>query len=349
MDIPGRDFLKSVFIMDNSPRTRAISRPTWVTIAAFATIVVCLFWAMAGCNHYATIQKNSSTPIGSQIKFSRSGATMTLSGLYTDKNDDVLVARLTPDDKANQSLPYRGKDFTVFVQSKATDRYDELPVLFGKMGTDGDYMLVLPKPSNEVYSFVLVDSSSQAKRIDRQKRSTTSDADKNESVARTLSDFNKQMMDTQAKDVGSSQSATASGYDMAGLRMMMKPYADGPEYQPTRVNTELLNPATKEFNFEGFYQEVFVDAAVKSLTRDYNDLEAQAAQAKEVAENEQIRLDANPADEAAAKNLREAQRQAEDANRAKESKAEELTRYQTLDYDPGLFQNFQDKAIVVKR
>lgn len=347
--MPGTSFLKSLFIMDNSPRTKAISRPTWVTMGALFTVLLCLFWAVAGCRHYSNIQMNSSTPVGTQIKFARSGAMMTLSGLYTDKNDDVLVARLTPDAKTNQNLPYRGKDFTVFVQSAATDRFEELPILFGKMGTDGDYMLILPKPSDDVYSFVLVDSSSQAKRLDKQRNPTSVDQDKDKSVARALSDFNKELLDNQTQDVGSSQSAGASGYDMAGFRMTMNPRADGPQYVPTRVNTDLLDQRTKQFNFEGFYQEVFVDAAVKTLTEEYNQLEAQAEQFKEIAEAEQGRLDANPADEAAAKNLANAQRQAEDANRQKEEKAEELTRYQTLDYDPGMFQNFQDKAVVVKR
>lgn len=335
--------------MDNSPRTKAISRPTWITIGALVTTILCLFWAVAGCQKFNDIQMHSSTPIGSQIKFARSGSVMTLSGLYTDKNEDVLIARLTPDEKMNENMPYRGKDYTVFVQSESAEDYEEIPVLFGKMGTDGDFMLILPKPSDAVYSFVIVDSSSQARKIDRQTNAGRSGLEKNESVARALSNFNQEMQENKSEDVGSSEAGGGSGYDMAGFRMTMNPQAEGEQYRPTQVNLDLLNPATKQFNFEGFYEQVFIDAAVKSLTREYNRLEAQAAQAKDIVAQEQARLDANPADEAAAKNLNEAQRQLQDATQAKEDKAEELTRYQTIEYDPAMFQDFQDTAVVVKK
>lgn len=349
MNIPGVSFAKSLFIMDNSPRTKAISRPTWITIGALVMIIVCMIWAMAGCRHFSVIQANSSTPIGSEIKFSRSHAKMTLTGLYTDKNEDVLVARLTPDDKANQQLPYKGTDFTVFVQSDAVKGYQEIPILFGKMGTDGDYMLIVPKPESNVYSFVLVDSSSQAKRLDTKLNRSKNPLDKNESVARALSDFNQQLGDNSATGEDTGKDSATTRYDMAGLRMTLDPAADGDQYRPTQLDTQLLNPRTKQFEFEKFYQDVFIDTAVKKLTSDYNGLQAEAAQAEETVKIEQDRLAANPADEAAARNLRDAQKQADDAKKAKEDKAAELTRYQALNYDPGLFQNFQDKAVVVNK
>lgn len=335
--------------MDNSPRTKAISRPTWITIGALVVTILCLMWAVAGCQKFNDIQMHSSTPIGSQIKFARSGSVMTLSGLYTDKSEDVLIARLTPDEKMNKNMPYRGKDYSVFVQSDSTKDYEELPVLFGKMGTDGDFMLILPKPADDVYTFVIVDSSSQARQLDKQTNAGSSAREKDESVARALSNFNQEMLESKSSDVGSSEAGGGSGYDMAGFRMTMNPQAEGEQYRPEQVNLDLLNSATKRFDFQGFYEKVFIDAAVKSLTREYNSLEAQAAQAKDVVEQQQTRLDANPADEAAAKNLNEAQRQLQDATQAKEDKAEELTRYQTIEYDPAMFQDFQDTAVVVKK
>lgn len=334
-------------LMDSSPRTKAISRPTWVTILCVVMIFVCLLWSMAGCRHYSNIQMNSSTPIGSELKFSQSGAVLTLAGLYVDQNDDVLIARLSPNDKANETLPYRGTDFTVFVQSEATKGYEEVPVLFGKMGTDGDYMLILPKPTEEVYSFVLVDSSSQAKRLDKPSRRGGSSVDEKGSVTRALAQFDRELKEDQSRDIGSSSAANSTGFDMAGLRMTINPAADGSEYRPETVNADLLNDRTRQFDFETFWQQVFVDTAVKKLTRDYNSLEARAQQAQQDADDQEQRLLSNPADEAAAKNLREAEKTVEEANRDKQNKADELTYYQTLAFDPSVFQNFQDKAVVV--
>lgn len=336
-----------MLLMDSSPRTKAISRPAWVTILSVVMLFVCLVWSVAGCRHYSNIQMNSSTPIGSQLKFSQSGAILTLSGLYVDQKQDVLIARMTPDEKANEVLPYRGTDFTVFVKSKATEGYEEVPILFGKMGTDGDYMLILPKPTDEVYSFVLVDSSSKAKGLDKSPSRSGNSVDDKESVTRALSRFDQELKEDQSRDIGSSDAANSTDFDMAGLRMTLDPAADGEEYRPETVNAELLNPRTRQFNFEEFWKLVFVDTAVKKLTRDYNNLEADAQQAQKVADDQEQRLTSNPADEAAAKNLREAEKTVEEANRDKQNKADELTYYQTLSFDPAIFQNFQDKAVAV--
>ena len=113
--------MKNIFGLDSSPRTTAISRPFFITIACLVIIAVCVVWGTLGNRQYNKIMAQSSTPIGSMLKFSKSESEVELTGLYTDKNESALVARLTPTPEAHSTLPYRGTDYAVLVQSKAVE------------------------------------------------------------------------------------------------------------------------------------------------------------------------------------------------------------------------------------
>ena len=100
-------------------------------MAAILAILIGSFWWVGAQAQYSAMVNASSTPIGTELTFSQSGATVTMSGIYTDRNKDSLVVRLTPDDKAQQTLPYRGDEFAVFGYSDSVRKYKEIPILFG--------------------------------------------------------------------------------------------------------------------------------------------------------------------------------------------------------------------------
>lgn len=335
---------------DRSKRTKAISRPFWVTVGMFTLIIVCSVWAIVGYFRYNAVIAASSTPMGTPLTFSASEAEMTLSGIYTDESDDVLIARLSLTDQAHGILPYQGSDYTVFVQSDALGGYEEIPILFGKMGTDGDMFLILPKPTNEVYTFAIVNPDGAYEIPDRLSRDDEDLAvDAEESVTSALSRLTTTQLDNgdTASDLGESASELGARHDIAGFRMTKKPAVNEPEYRPITIDEELYNADSGEFDFELFFKTVYVDAAVDRLTDNYNDLEVAQSQAEDAADRMEVRLNANPSDVQAAEQLADLKKQITSYETRKEDVAEQLTYYETLEYDAGIFDNFQNKAVVL--
>lgn len=342
------------YLTDHSSRTSAITKPTWITIGCMVALVLsCVFYVMGG-HKYADIMEHSSTPIGSSITFSKSQAEGTLDGLYTDRKKNVLIARIGLEDSANQKLPYKGSDYTVFIKSPSVKGLQEVPILFGKMGTDGDLFLILPKPTNKIYSFAVINTQgdqSKISKLDEDKdRSLDNDNIDKGSVAKSLSQFTKEQKESgdSSADMGDSSGKVQNKYDMAGFRMTLDPAVDEDAYKPEVINDKLLDPDTGQFDFETFFRDVYVDTAVKTYTKRYNDLEAKKTQLKQSIKDAQNRLDMNPEDDTAAKGLSDMQESLGDVEDRQADYADKITYYQNLQYNPAMFQDFQDKAVVIK-
>lgn len=344
--------MKNRFGLDSSPRTTAISRPFFITVACLVIIAVCIVWGTLGNRQYNKIMAQSSTPVGSMLKFSKSESEVELTGLYTDKNESALVARLTPTDEAHNTLPYRGTDYAILVQSKALDDYEEIPILFGKMSTDGDIFLILPQPTKEIYSFAIVNKRNlTSSAIKLEKGSEAYDADEVGSVAHSLSEFTNEIDRSQTGDGSLNVSKTRAGedYDIAALRMTIDPAYKEPAYTPRKLDVELIDPTSHQFNFEGFFETVYIEAAIKTLTSRYNDLEAVVAQNQSLVEENEVRLRSNPDDAAARERLKDAKSAVSMSREQQQAAADRLTYYQTLKYDPSVFQDFQTSAFVANK
>lgn len=337
---------------DKSPRSLSIQRPFMIFVAATMVAVISVVWYMVGSNRYETILSQSSTPVGSSVTFSQSDAETTLSGLYEDRGGDVLIARLNLNDSAHEALPYRGSDYTVFVQSDALGGFEEIPILFGKVGTDGDLILILPKPTDEVYTFVLANMTYQSNAaLDAMEPGGSGQnysLDPEESVVSALSQFEEGASSGETQDFESSAQESGSMHDLAAFRVTTDPSLDEPAYQPQTINEDLFDEQSGQFDFETFFESVYVETAVDNLTSEYNSLETQANQYESVLEDLTTRLNSNPNDEAASTRLRDARSALENIEESQQGIADDLTTYETLDFDSSMFQNFQESAVVIE-
>ena len=343
--------MANFFFTDSSPRTKSIQRPFFAFVAAVLVIIIGFVWYISGNSRYSTILAQSSTPIGSTVAFSQSEAETTLSGIYEDRDGDVLIARLSLAADAHAALPYQGDEYTVFVQSDAVSGFEEIPVLFGKVGTDGDLVLILPKPTEEVYTFIVVNNSYQATAALQSgpQRRDNLGVDPETSVVSALSQFQEDRSSAESDNEDFSESANdaESTHDMAGFRVTTNPALDEDAYQPIRINQDLFDEQSGQFDFEQFFNTVYVNAATTQLTEEYNVLETRARQYRTVIDNLQVRLSSNPNDETAATQLRENQSTLKSIEDMQQDIASEMVTYETLSYDPSIFQNFQEKAIVI--
>lgn len=330
--------------IDQSIRTAAISKPFRNVIIALILISISIIWIPIGIFKYNAVVAKSSSAIGSTMKFERSESSVTLKNVYTDKNEDVLIARLGLSDEAQANLPYKGSDYKILIGSKSLKGLKEASVLFGKLSTDGDMFLMIPKPSpDDVYTIFIVNTRYVASiGTDSAKSSKVSQLDDsiNRSITSTLSAYDLD----KKKDKSKVTTVKSDDLDAITFRLALKPGVKNEKYLPQVIDASLVED--NEFKFETFFNEVFKKSTVESLQKEYNELVAQKKQI-EVTRNEAVdKLRINEFDTQAAQSKAKSENQLTeiDSKIAKTSKT--LQQYEDLTYNTNMFANLNTKAVV---
>ena len=333
---------------DDSIRTASISKPFRNVIIALTMIVVAIVWIPIGMLRYSAVVAKSSSAIGSQLKFERSDSSMTIKNIYTDRNEDVLIVRLGLDDKAKKNLPFKGSDYRVMVGSNSMKGLKEASILFGKMSTDGDMFLMLPKPSKtDVYTFFIINTrfvSAINKDNQRAKASTATndelDLKIEKSITSTLSAYDID----KKKDKTKVTSVKSDDLDAVTFRLALKPGVNNEKYRPEVIDADLVKD--DEFQFEEFFNKVFKETAIEKMEKDFA-AKAEAKKQIEVSIQEtEDRLRINEFDSDALQAKKTNKDNLEKIEGELAELAGTLRKYQDLKYDSTMFANLNTKATV---
>lgn len=330
---------------DESIRTTAISKPFRNVIIAICMIFVSVIWIFLGMMRYSSVVARSSSAIGSTFKFERSNSEVTLKNIYTDKNNDVLIARIGLSDEAQLNLPYKGSDYKVLIGSKSLKGRKEASVLFGKMSTDGDMFLMIPKPSkDDVYTIFIVNTKYVAS-VDAENLSGANSASKldtaiNQSITSTLSAYD---LDAK-KDKSKVTTVKSDDLDAITFRLALKPGINNDKYRPETLDVSLVK--NNEFQFKTFFNEVFKKTAVDSMEKDYKKLVANKKQVKVALNEAEEKLKINEFDKSANQSKTKAESQLEEIDMKISQVTDTLQKYQDLEYDDEMFANLNTKARV---
>lgn len=330
---------------DESIRTTAISKPFRNVIIAICMIFVSVIWIFLGMMRYSSVVARSSSAIGSTFKFERSNSEVTLKNIYTDKNNDVLIARIGLSDEAQLNLPYKGSDYKVLIGSKSLKGRKEASVLFGKMSTDGDMFLMIPKPSkDDVYTIFIVNTKYVAS-VDAENLSGANSASKldtaiNQSITSTLSAYD---LDAK-KDKSKVTTVKSDDLDAITFRLALKPGINNDKYRPETLDVSLVK--NNEFQFKTFFNEVFKKTAVDSMEKDYKKLVANKKQVKAALNEAEEKLKINEFDKSANQSKTKAESQLEEIDMKISKVTDTLQKYQDLEYDDEMFANLNTKARV---
>lgn len=334
---------------DRSKRTLRIRRPR--TIVVFASIMLALSLVITPISFWRkqAVIAASSTSIGTSMTFQRSDVQVTLRGLYTDTDDSVLIARLGVDPQSGAKLPSKGSDYRVFLSSDAYGKdVHEASILFGRLGTDGDMFLVLPKPTDKVYTVFIMNTmylTTDANTGNDGSQSDPSDIsgdDGEKSVTQALSDYS---WDPNKKDGGEAQIKDDTS-DMINFRMTLNPASNKAEYKPTIIDARLLD-ANGNFDFDAMFNKLFKEAAFNELSSRHDDLIAQEDRLKKSQQEYQNRLRINPDDTQAADALSQTNQSIQDVTNEKNKLAAQINAYENLKLTSDTFANLQTKAKVV--
>lgn len=352
---------------DKSPRTTPVSKPTTIIIISIIVIFICSIFVVIGQLKYNDIVKKSSTPIGSNLTFPRSQADITLRNVYIDKNSDVMIVRLQSSDGAK--LPYRGTDYKVYLNSKSLEGHKQADILFGRMSTDGDLFLVIPKPKDEVYSVFIMnkkylgssnedavgaeyddntDNEELAKQTESKKdMEEEDDSQTQQSISKALSSyqFDQENPESSTTDIDT----TGSDYDdIIYFRVTKDPAFKTKQYQPKRLNVDLLNDKN-EFDYEKFFDIAFKDAIIKDLETRYDSLDKSMDSYQEQQAEQESRIADNPDDEQAQSQLDSIKDSIDELKEQQNKISNQITEYSLLDYKDSYFKYMNKKATIVDK
>lgn len=240
---------------DNSKRTKTVQRYVITVIVSLTIFVLAIPMIFVGRSRYFTKVERSSTAIGTTLSFPKSNSQLTLRGLYTDKNQEVLVVRLHPENQNIGSLPSKGTSYAVSISNKQLDNAKTYPILFDKVTLDGDFLLVIPKPNEDVYTIFIANNVDNLDILGDAPQANAIDSTK--SIQEAIAGF-------EVTSDGVTQK-TASNSNVMSFRVALKPYLKGDEYKVTELDTQLVKDG--EFDIASAYTSIFVDPVTKNTTK----------------------------------------------------------------------------------
>jgi hypothetical protein len=334
---------------DDSPRTVRFKRAGVMMRIAIICILLGIILYIRGIGKYKNVVKNSSSPIGTILNFERSEANIEITDIYTDKTESCLIVRFRYDDFSANRLPYKGSDYKVFIHSPALDeKVKEMPIIFGKMSTNGDAFLVIPKPNDAVYSVFIMNTKylNVSKNTDSKNTDNYAKVDDEEdivSLSKSLSNYKYNPKNSKKQ----SYKIDGNKKDIVSFRLTKNPMIKSKEYLPKVLDATLIKEDGK-FDFETFFNILFKDNVTKDLEVEFEKVEQNVTQLKSVLKENELRLKENPKDANTKKEIENLKTKLKEAEQKKSQITEKLYGYYGLQYSDKLFSNLQTKARVFK-
>lgn len=125
-------------------------------VATIIGAIITTIWLISGFYKYHQYQKNNTTEIGTELEYSKSGAKVTISSVWTDTNRDVAMIRLSYDKTARNLLSTNGKNYKLYLIDKNGTKPKDLHLAYGVLGTEGDgYLFVKGNLEEQAYTFLI--------------------------------------------------------------------------------------------------------------------------------------------------------------------------------------------------
>lgn len=310
-------------------------------ISYYALIVLTILFVLiggVGIKQGLDNKGASSTKIGSKGNFERSQATAILSGYYTDKNKDVLIANIKLQETNVSPLPYIAKDYLITFKGSGT-----LDAFFGRYSTDGDLFVIIPHPKdNMTYNLQITNKTYLG--VDS-KATDDSDLDTLKgSVSKQLS-----AISNMGEGLGSVDSDKQSKTDTISFQMTITPKIKTDEYKVKVIdapNNTLLQKNSKgniTFDFETYWNELYkqpkIDQAESKLSASIKrqaELTQQYNRAKQ-------RFDKNNQDTVAQQQMTLLSNQIDNEEAKQVNISEKIKQYRNLEYNSEDFSDYTTK------
>lgn len=272
-----------------------------------------IFWNIKGFGDYRYIVRTNTTPPGTEMAFSQSEAPVMLDGVWTDKNRDVIVARIGYAEQSNQMLSTTGANYEIglmaenpLAEKEKSDKETHLAMSYGILGMQGDgYLIMTGNFEEKAYQIIIRNYVNLATGETQYATNTAGDSvvadpDSNE-MARMLAEYKSDDLDTETGIV--------TNEDVENDRI------ETPDFVNFRINPYSPNTVVYDGSFldeEGNldYDEIIRATSISTIENDTRNkintsrknIEGYQAQVQEYTN----RLQANPNDSSASSGLESA-------------------------------------------
>jgi hypothetical protein len=129
-------------------------------LVSISGVIFFTFVLISGIASWESHKQSNTTPIGDEIKFQKSGATLNFGGVWTDKKRDVTAIKLKYDKKARNKLSTRGESYKLYlIDSEGKLTKKDVKVSYGILTQGDGFLFIKGHLSKKAYQIVLTNQS----------------------------------------------------------------------------------------------------------------------------------------------------------------------------------------------
>lgn len=317
------------------------------TIASLLVLSTGLY--IQGYSRNIYLKNHSATALGTSATFERSSAKATIKDYYTDESESFIGVTISVDENSSSPLPYKATDYLILLTDYEGNQ-SSIPAIFGRMGTDGDLFLIIPKPTKEVYHIVIANRNYLGNDIEIKNDNKVIDTEKG-SIARVVSEANT--VGAGTGEIEESKAASKTKRDSIKFQLTLNPALDSNDYKVTKLKTKSLlktdSDGTTTFDFKTFWTMTYKQNMIDIASRKVSKTATTIAKLESRLSDFQKRYNENPDDEIAKSNIDDLKSQIKDQADSQTTQAEALSKYRKLKYDPSLFDDYSTKIFVYNK
>lgn len=156
---------------DRDPRTKGGIRTLYIRKLTNILLISGLILLIVQVARMVDYQTNNSTPVGTDITFEKSGATVKIADIWTDKQREVTVVKLKYSNKAREVLSLSGDKYNLYFLHTTRHKPD-IEMKYGLLGSEGDgYLFIKGKLDKRAYEIVMANALDVLYKDNKDKRS----------------------------------------------------------------------------------------------------------------------------------------------------------------------------------
>lgn len=328
---------------DRDYRTRQGLVNAFLVLSATIILGFGVFLSVTGFAKYQSHLANNTTPIGDDLQFRKSEATLKFGGAWTDKNRDVTVVKLKYTKQARDILSTQGKQYKIFIVDNDNKVQKNIKMAYGMLGTKGDgFLFINGKLDEKAYQVIL---TNQLDVID-DSDSDDSSASESAKIARkadrlTQTEIEESLSKTRRSDVDDDgridfgKNSRKPNVDYIDFRV--NTYSD-----TTKVVKDSFLTSDGNIDYAKVLDKTTVEDVINNVVSEIQASEARLENHKERISEFEDRVKQNKDDKDAQANIDSLERKVEDEKENLEQLEKLKETYENGNFDKSSFGNMQE-------
>lgn len=318
------------FLGDRDKRTkRAFNTFLFFLLSVFLTITGIVSFVVQK-NEYDFYLINNTTPVGTELKFSRTGATISISDVWTDRNRDLTVVKLKYTNNAYQVLSTNGSNYNLYIATKRKDEPQNIEMSYGMLSTDGDAFLFIKGQLEErAYQVFIANQLDLVSANSINSNPDTETIKENDSITQSLSQYSMNTVDDKGILYFKDQTQTTN---VDNINFRINPYSSSTNvYQGSFLNSD------NSIDYKKVVSVTSTKAVIEKLQTKIIENTETLKQIDSTMNEYRERLETNPDDSNSVENIKQLEQKKEEIQEIVEATQKTLSMYENAEFDEDSF------------